>query len=134
MNSKTSAALLLVGVFLLGAITGAVSHSLYRRHTEAASSKVGRRPPGTHDITEELARGLNLDPAQKENLKIIVSQSRDRYRTLATQFRPQYEAIRKETREQIRQILREDQKARFEENIQEIDKRLSGRSPRHNKR
>ena len=70
-----------------------------------------------------LAQNLSLDEKQKEILKGIVDQSRDRYRVLSAQFRPQYETIRNETRQQIRQILREDQRARFEDFLRDTEKR-----------
>ena len=122
MKSRTGAALLLLGVFLLGSITGAVSYSLYLANAEASSHK---RPERTspHDIVQDLAEGLKLDPEQKEKLKVIIDQSRERFRTISQQVRPQYDAIRQETREQMRQILREDQKAKFEEIIQKMDAR-----------
>lgn len=133
MKSKTSAAILILGTFLLGSVSGAVSFSLYRNYVNASTPKKASRPSGPHDICEELARGLNMDSAQKEKLAVIVNQSRDRYRALSKQFRPQYDAIRAETRQEMRQILHENQKARFEELIQEMDSRRSGRRPPNSK-
>ena len=135
MKSKTNAALLLLGTFLLGAVSGAVSFSLYRNYVSASTPKINSRPSGPHDIVEELARGLDMDSAQKEKLGVIISQSRDRYRALSKQFRPQYDVIRDQTRQEIRQILHENQKPRFEELIQEMDNRHkgSGRRPPSNK-
>ena len=127
MRSKTSAALLLLLTLVLGGITGAVSHSLYQHHASAASSKPHR------DIVAELTRSLSLDANQKTSLKTIMDESRERYRELdqqmkhqyeaeRVQMRPQYDAVRHETRQQIRQILHEDQKAGFEQFLQDIDK------------
>jgi uncharacterized membrane protein len=128
MKSRTSAALLLVGVFLLGGITGAVSYSLYRADVEASSQKRAERT-SPHDIIQDLAEGLKLDPAQKEKLKVIIDQSRERFRAISLQVRPQYDAIRQETRDQMRHILREDQKAKFEEIIQQMDAGRKNRGP-----
>ncbi len=125
MKSKTSATLLLVLTFILGGITGAVSFSLYRHHVNDG------RPH--RDIVSELAKSLQLDAAQRDEIRRIMDQSRERYRALdqqtkreyeaaRLQMRPQYEAIRQETRQQIRQILHEDQKARFEDFLQSMDK------------
>ncbi len=129
MKSRTGAALVLVGIFLLGGITGAVSYSLYRTHVEASAPKRPARS-SPHEIAQELAEGLNLDASQKEKLKTIIGQSRERFRAISLQVRPQYEVIRQETREQMRQILREDQKARFEEIIREIDAKHKNYGPR----
>lgn len=132
MKSKTNAAFLLLGTFLLGGIAGAASFSLYQSHVKATGPKsVAPRHPGSHDIVEELARGLEMDAAQKEKLRTIISQSRDKYRALSKQFRPQYDAIRAQTRQEMRQILHENQKARFEQIIEEMDSRHknSGKRP-----
>ena len=118
MKSKTSASLLLVLTFLLGGVAGAVSYSLYQNHVVTNSR--GNNP---RDIVNVLAQNLSLDAKQKTTLKGIIDQSRDRYRVLSTQFRPQYEAIRNETRQQIRQILHEDQRARFEDFLKDMDRR-----------
>ena len=125
MKYKTGAALLLVAVFLLGGITGGVTHNLYRDHVKAA----GPRQPIRRDGAEEFAQALNLDAKQKETLEAIFKQGREHYRALSQQFRPQYEALRNETHEQIRQILREDQKVRFEEFLKEMNKRRRERMP-----
>lgn len=119
MKSKTSAALLLILTFLLGGITGAVSYSLYQNHVAAANPK----PNSSRDPVNELAQALKLDAGQKETLKKIMDQSRDRYHALSQQIRPQYEAIRNETRQQIRQILYEEQKTRFEDFLKDLDRR-----------
>lgn len=134
MTSKTSAALLLVGVFLLGGVTGAVSYSLYRTHAEASTPKNPPPPLGPRDFTEKLAKDLNLGPEQKEKLKVIIGETRDRFRSMREQFRPQYDAIRLGSNQKIREILREDQKARFEEIIREMEKRNSSHDSRHYKK
>ncbi|HYK91345.1 MAG TPA: hypothetical protein VE398_21420 [Acidobacteriota bacterium] len=126
MKSKTSAAMLLMLTFLLGGITGSVSYSLYQNHVAAATPKANN----PHDPVNDLARALSLDALQRETLKNIMDQSRGRYHALSQQIRPQYEAIRNETRQQIRQILRDDQKTRFEEFLKDVDRRHKEREAR----
>ncbi len=122
MKSKTVAALLLVMVFLLGGVTGGVIHYLYRSRVSAASNQPGHRYTAG-EIAQEIAQALQLDEKQKESLQVILKQSRDRYRALSTQYHQQFEALRNETHEQIRQILREDQKPRFETFLKDLEKR-----------
>ena len=129
VKSKTWAALLLLLTFLLGGVAGAVSHYLYVRRMPPPGPRGGQRG-SPFDITQELARGLDLDAQQKEKLHAIVTQSRERYRALSQQFRPQYDAIRDETRQQIRQILREDQRQRFEDFLKDSGTRHKQRGPR----
>ncbi len=129
MKSKTGAALILLITFALGVVAGTVGHSLFQRRVSAVST--GPNPRTPHRLTDELAQGLNMDSAQKEKLREIVAHSRERYAQLSKQFRPQYEVIRNQTREEIRQILREDQKAKFEEIISNFEDRHrpGGRPP-----
>jgi uncharacterized membrane protein len=135
MKSKTSAALLLILTFLLGGVMGGVSYFLYQ-HNVATPNSRSRRDP-----VNDLAKALNLDASQKEMLHKIMDKSRERYRTLdqqirrqyetsRQQMRPQYDAIRTESRQEIRQILREDQKARFEEYLKEMARQRKEREPK----
>jgi hypothetical protein len=122
MKSKTSAALLLVAIFCLGCVAGGVAHFLYRA-SFASSAAPRPRVPNSHDIVEEMALQLNMDAQQKEQLRVIVQQSRDRYRALSRQFQPQYEKIRGETNEAIRGILRPDQRRQYDATLEKMDAR-----------
>ena len=113
MKSKTSATMLLVLTFVLGGVTGGVSFYIYHDRTSASEPRGGRRG-GSRDIIEDMARDLSLDSVQKEKLRAVFRESRDRYRALSEHFRPQYEMIRQETDRQIAQVLTEDQKALFD--------------------
>jgi Spy/CpxP family protein refolding chaperone len=128
MKSKLSVILLWILVFLLGGVSGAVSHYLYREHLKALTPGASPKPK---DIVEGMALELKLDAQQKESLKAIMDQTRQRVHALNQQFRPQYEAvnkqykpqfeaIRNETDDKIRQILRADQRMRFEEFLKKI--------------
>ncbi len=122
MKSKTSAALILVVIFCLGSVAGGVSHFLYTANF-ASTPTPRARVPNSHDIVEEMAQHLKMDAQQKEQLKAIVQQSRDRYRALSRQFQPQYEKIRAETNDSIRTILRPDQRKQYEATLEKMDAR-----------
>jgi len=128
MKTKTSATLVLLLTFALGGITGALGYYLYARRADAAVGREGGRP-SPHHIVEELAQALALDASQKARLQAIVTESRERYRTLSEQVHPQYEEIRRQTRDRIRQILREDQKPHLDEFFKELDKRRGSHPP-----
>ncbi len=111
MKSRLAVILLGILIFILGGIAGAVSHFFYQEHIKAPFFKAARQSP---DIVGGMARELQLDAAQTESLRKIFDQSRKRFMDLSQQFWPQYETIRIETERQIKNILREDQKVRFE--------------------
>ncbi len=129
MKTKTSATLILVLTFLLGGIAGALAYHLYRGQSSEAARRVAARPGG-RDVVQDMSKDLNLDPAQQEQLKRIMERSRGRYRALSEQVRPQFDVIRNETRQEIRQILRDDQKIRFEQRLKEVDQRHRNRPDR----
>ncbi len=128
MKSKLSVALLWLLVFLLGGVSGAVSHYIYREHLKAPALAA---PQVRGNVVERMAQELKLDAGQKELLKAIFDESRQKYRALNQEYRPQYEAINKQygpqarairnqTSDKIKQILRADQKELFEEFLKNI--------------
>ena len=129
MNRKAGAVLVLVATFILGGLAGGVLHYIYRNQVTPATVAQGQsaRPPG--DIVQDMAKSLGLDDGQKQELKRIFEQSREKYRTLSLQFRPQYDALRKETDEQIRRILRKDQVALYDRLLMEGRERHKSPGP-----
>jgi uncharacterized membrane protein len=112
MRSKASIVLLGIVIFLLGAIAGAVSHSLYQEYLKAAFFKANSQPV---DIVGGLAKELELDAQQTESLRSIFDESIERSMALSQEIWPQYQTIYEETEQKIKDILREDQRARYEE-------------------
>jgi uncharacterized membrane protein len=112
MKSKASIVLLGIVIFLLGAIAGAVSHSLYQEYLKAAFFKASSQPV---DIVGGLAKELELDAQQTESLRSIFDESIEESIALSQEIWPQYQTIYKETEQKIKDILREDQRARYEE-------------------
>jgi hypothetical protein len=117
MKSKLGVILLGILVFLLGGIAGAVSRYLY---CERMKVSVPKTIPRVEDVVERMAHILNLNAAQKTEIKVIIGESRDHYRELSRQFRPQYEKIVQESDNRIRTLLRDDQKPLFEEFIKKF--------------
>jgi len=114
MKSKLGVILLGILVFLLGGIAGAVSRYLY---CERVKASVPKTIPRVEDVVERMAGILKLDAQQKIEIKVIIGESRNRYRELSRQFRPQYEKIVQESDNRIRALLRDNQKPLFEEFI-----------------
>ncbi len=117
MKSKLGAALLGIVIFLMGGIAGAISHYLYREHTKTIDVP---KIPTYMDILDGMAQELMLDPQQKEKLRLIFDKNRKRNFNLALEYRPHYERIRVGTENEIREMLRPDQKMRYEEFLRKV--------------
>ncbi len=129
MKSKLSVALLWILVFLLGCVSGAVSHYLYHEHLGSAAP--ASNPKSKDDLIEGMAHELNLDAKQKVAMKEIFGQTRQyvrelnqqykpMYEALNQQYKPRFEAIRDESDNKIRQILRSDQRPLFEAFLKKV--------------
>ena len=127
MKSKWGIALSWILVFLLGAVAGSVSHSIYQERIKPTVAAI--TPPKRESIVNRMAREFNLDEQQQDSLKSIFAQSIQRYRMLGQQYRPQWETIRKETDDQIKKILRPDQRAKYEEFLKKAYAPPPGRRP-----
>lgn len=116
--------LVVVGVFVLGCVTGASLDSLYRlRASGDQRSERGRRDKGNR--FEEMKRDLNLTDQQASEIQRIIEQSREKYRALRSETSPRFDAVRAEAQAQIRALLNPEQQQRFDA---EIAKRNARRS------
>jgi hypothetical protein len=115
MKSKINVILVGLLIFLLGGVAGGISHYLFRQY----------HPPKALNFIEIMAKELKLDPDQKEQVRKIINETRGRVKALNLQFMPQWESInkeymplwetlRKDSDQKIKNILRDDQKALFE--------------------
>ena len=105
MKSKASIVLLGILIFVLGAIAGAVLHSLYQDYLYAKFFKANT--PQSMDIVGGLAKELDLDEQQTESLKVIFEESRKRTVETSQKMWPKYQAIQKEAEPQYQAIYKE---------------------------
>ena len=138
MKSKVGIILLGVFIFLLGGVAGAISRYLYVRHF--GPTPIFSKNPD--DIINGIARNLKMDSQQKESLRVIFDQARQKYQELNKEFgpqydvlnkqygplyeelhkqyRPRYKAIREESETRIKNILDTYQRARYEEFLDKV--------------
>ncbi len=115
--------LVVVGVFVLGGVTGAALDSAYRLKRGGSpchEPRGGRRP---EDVFEHMRRDLNLTDEQAEQIRAILEQTRNEYRALRAEARPRYDRIRQGARERIRALLTAEQRERFDAKVAERDAR-----------
>jgi Spy/CpxP family protein refolding chaperone len=112
--------LVVLGVFLLGGVTGVSLDSLYRMRAGGHE----RRERGERgNIFEEMKKDLNLSDQQATDIRAIIEQSREEYRALRNEVRPRYEAVRAGARARIRALLNPEQQQRFDAHNAERDSR-----------
>jgi Spy/CpxP family protein refolding chaperone len=116
--------LTIVGVFVLGCVTGASLDSAYRLRA-SADEREGRRngPRGKEKAFEEMKRDLSLNDQQATEIRAILDQTRNDYRALRTEVRPRYDALRQTARTRIRALLTPEQQQRFDAKVAERDAR-----------
>ncbi len=118
--------LVVVGVFLLGGVTGASLDSLYRLRAsgDGRHERGGRRG----DVFEQMKKDLNLTEQQGTEIRAIIDQSREEYRALRNEVSPRYDEVRARARARIRALLNSEQQQRFDaENADRDARRGEGR-------
>jgi hypothetical protein len=100
-------------VFLLGALAGAaVVHRVERQGVEAVLS--GRGGATVDLIVRRLTRSLDLDPAQRDQVRVIVTETRRDIVEIRKPVQAQVEAAIERSRAKVREILRPDQQEKFD--------------------
>ena len=121
--------LALVGVFMLGCVTGASLDSFYRlRAAGGGGMERGRR--GRQQMFDEMRRDLNLSEQQATEIRSILEQTSNDYRALREETRPRYDAVRQNARVRIRALLTPEQQQRFDTRTAERDARRNNNGER----
>jgi len=101
----------------------------------AASGTGSGGPPSVEEIRERLVKGLNLSDDQQKKLEPILQESREQRRGLQwlpsdAERRSKAQKIREAQRARIREILTEEQKARYDEMAASAGEARSGTAGR----
>jgi uncharacterized membrane protein len=110
---KWKVVLSVVLVFLLGGLAGALVMKEIDQHRIAGIIR-GEPRAVAEMIVQRLNHELSLDPAQVEQLRVIVYATRDEIREVRRQSRPQIHEILERSRDRVRAILRPDQLKEYE--------------------
>ena len=115
-KTKREAALLVIVVFLLGALVGGLAAHVWSIH--AASRSI---PHGPDQIIDQLSRELQFTPDQLKQVTQIVDETHSQVRALYAPIDAQREQIRQQSRARIRALLNDNQKVKFEEFLHRLD-------------
>ncbi len=108
---------LLVGVFVLGAVSGSALTGLYRSRASGAEA----RERAMHERFENMRRELNLTDEQTTAVRAIIDETRNEYRALRAELRPRFEEPRQKARTKIRALLTPDQQKKFDAMVAQQD-------------
>lgn len=111
-------------VFVIGFLAGALSLNLYRGW--------GRRGgPPRGDRFDQLSKRLQLRDDQKPKVKQIFGDSREQLLALRKESEPRVSEIRQQTDGRLKEVLTAEQWQRFEQMRNEIRSRRGGRDERN---
>lgn len=111
----------LVAVFLLGAITGAALTGLYRSRASGGFGREGRERGKHEQRFEKMRQELNLTDQQAADVRAILDQTRNDYRSLREELRPRFEEPRLKARARIRALLNAEQQKKFDTLVAQQD-------------
>lgn len=110
--------LVLVAVFVLGSVTGAALTGLYRSRASGGRERGG----GRHEQRfEKMRQDLSLTDQQTAEVRAILDQTRNEYRTLREELRPRFEEPRAKARTKIRALLNAEQQKKFDALVAQQD-------------
>lgn len=125
MNEKSGSRwktwLVLVAVFVLGAVTGIGIGGVYRSRANA-SLRASRQ----HDrqvMFEKIRHDLNLTAEQANEMQKVLDETAGEFRALRGELRPRYEELRLKARGRMRGLLTSEQQQKFDALMTEIDAR-----------
>ena len=116
---RSRAPLYILLIFLCGVVSGALSMKLWSgkgRQSQVAQADTTPPISRTQRLVERFTRELSLTPEQVHELTVILDESRLRYQI-------KEDSTRAEGRNRVRQILTDEQRAKYEEIIADADER-----------
>ncbi len=133
-NNKTrrEAALLVLVVFLLGALLGGLGSHLWGERVWGRQISPGG--PTRDQLVNDLTHELQLAPDQQQQLGAIVDDTRAKIHAAYAPADAQREELRQQGRARIRSILTPEQLPKFEAFMQRVDeqrKKDEAEHPKH---
>ncbi|HYJ46906.1 MAG TPA: hypothetical protein VEV81_09855 [Pyrinomonadaceae bacterium] len=115
--------LVVLGVFLLGGVTGAALDSIYRLKASGGRGAEMHGQRGDKNRMERMKSDLGLSDNQAEQIGAILDQTRNDYQALRKEVQPRYDALRQQARTKIRALLNPEQQQKFDARVAERDAR-----------
>ena len=142
LSARAKALFLALGIFVLGAICGAMGERWFIYHKMSPFSHMRGGPPNWSDggrggrdrgpgpSIRRMARDLELTPEQQEAISAIMESYRDRVETERREIGEKMRNSINEIRAKIRAELTEEQQVKFDQMEQDFRKRRGSRGGR----
>jgi hypothetical protein len=115
MNRK--AYVLVLAIFVLGVVVGALAGYMWTERAVTAGVYPAQRSSHLQRLTLE----LSLTPAQQQQVRAVLNDTKTQFDATYDTIRPQMDAIRQQGRRTIRALLTHDQLPRFELYLRKLD-------------
>ena len=119
IKRTAQAKLLILAVFVIGVVSGAILMDVYETRVFSSDDRSGR---GVSYVEY-----LQLTQEQEAEVAAILEGTREGFRELRGQTRPMYDQLRENTRNEIRELLTEPQRALYNEWIEDQRQRRRDR-------
>ena len=133
-HAKAKIWLVLVAVFVLGAVTGGALTGLYRSRASSTAAGRDNRERAMKERFEKMRQELNLSDQQTTQVRAILDETRNEYRALREELRPRFDEPRMKARAKIRALLDTDQQKKFDALVAQQDAEHNSREPDNGKR
>jgi len=130
-NTKTrgEAAVLVIVVFLLGALLGGVGNHVWGDRVWGKQTSPAH--PTRDQLVSSLTHELQLDAGQQQQLGVIIDDTRAQIHAVYAPADAQRETLRQGGRNRIRAILTPEQKPKFEAFMQNLDEQRKKSEQEH---
>jgi Spy/CpxP family protein refolding chaperone len=120
-NAKTrsEAAILVLIVFLLGAVLGGTANHLWGERVWG--KQLPPAPPTRDQIVSHMTKDLNLTPDQAQQFGVIVDDTRAQIHSAYSAADTERDEIRAHGRDRIRAVLTPEQRPKFDAIMQKVD-------------
>lgn len=101
-----------IGIFLLGCMTGVALDGIYRSRASTTVQSVNLRDGEAYFDT--LKRELNLNLQQSSAIRAVITDAGHEYKAVCADVRPRYDEVRDRARARMRTLLTPEQQKRFD--------------------
>ncbi len=104
----------LLAVFACGIGVGAFGHQYLTERSVSASTRLPSPEEFRKRYLQEMSSRLHLSPAQTDQVRTIMDETRTRFREFREQHKPELDAIQQEQVNRIGKMLNDSQRAEYE--------------------